>query len=215
VWSGAHESIGHGGRVAFVKLVGEVTQGRIRGVLRSAKVALGTGARALVLEINSPGGSVRAGFLLVQTLQELRARHVPVIASVPEGQASSMASLIAVSCDFALMGPSATMTIHEPQEASPSKVWAHFRELSLQVYEARTLVDRDRLASWLAADVTMSAEEACRFGFVDEVAFGLRVARLARAAASTGLGAPVFRSSAQCRRAILHQREETPWPPAA
>lgn len=63
----------------------------------------------IFLRINSPGGSVSAGFILIDVL---RALDSPVHALV-ESQAYSMAAIIAVFCEKRYILPHGTMMFHE------------------------------------------------------------------------------------------------------
>jgi ATP-dependent Clp protease protease subunit len=126
--------------------------------------------------INSPGGSVTAGLAIYDTIQHLRCD----IATYCVGQAASMGAVLlacgAAGKRFAL--PNARIMIHQPWGG----VQGQAADISIQAKEILRL--RDRVNEILAAhtgkaldviekdtdrDFFMSAQEACKYGLVDEV----------------------------------------------
>jgi ATP-dependent Clp protease, protease subunit len=76
----------------------------------AALAALGDDIGEIELHINSPGGSVLDGW---QIFNELR-RHPAAVTAVIDGQAASMASIIAMAADRVLMPANATIWVHNP-----------------------------------------------------------------------------------------------------
>ena len=64
----------------------------------------------VVIEINSPGGEVDAGFKLVKAIERFPAKVVCIV----DGEADSMASYIFVACDVRVMTKRSTLMIHQP-----------------------------------------------------------------------------------------------------
>lgn len=132
--------------------------------------------RDISLYVNSPGGSVTAGMAIYDTMQFLRCD----VATYCVGQAASMgAVLLSAGCPgkrYAL--PNARIMIHQPWGG----VEGQASDISIQAKEI--LRTRDRLNEILAhhtgqplktivrdtdRDFFMSAEEAKKYGLVDDV----------------------------------------------
>ena len=126
--------------------------------------------------INSPGGSVTAGLAIYDTIQFLRCD----VATYCVGQAASMGAVLltagAAGKRFAL--PNARIMIHQPWGGTQGQA----ADISIQAKEILRL--RDRINAILAGhtgksikeiandtdrDFFMSADEACKYGLVDEV----------------------------------------------
>ncbi|MFU8780391.1 MAG: ATP-dependent Clp endopeptidase proteolytic subunit ClpP [Kiritimatiellia bacterium] len=126
--------------------------------------------------INSPGGSVTAGLAIYDTMQFLKCD----VATYCVGQAASMGAVLlaagAAGKRFAL--PNARIMIHQPWGG----VQGQASDISIQAKEILRL--RDNLNGILAShtgrkladierdtdrDFFMSAEEACKYGLVNEV----------------------------------------------
>ena len=126
--------------------------------------------------INSPGGSVTAGMAIYDTIQHLRCD----VATYCVGQAASMGALLLASGTagkrYAL--PNARIMIHQPWGGTQGQA----SDISIQAQEILRL--RDNINGILAAhtgkpvkvitadtdrDFFMSAQEACKYGLVDEV----------------------------------------------
>jgi ATP-dependent Clp protease protease subunit len=95
--------------VVTLKLDGEVDDLSIdllRGDLKKAQDKADT----IILEINSPGGEVNAGFELARDIED---SEVPVICVV-DFEAASMAAYILESCKVRIMTKRSSLMIHEP-----------------------------------------------------------------------------------------------------
>lgn len=126
--------------------------------------------------INSPGGVVTSGLAMYDTMQYIK----PQVSTVCIGQAASMGSLLltagAAGKRFAL--PHARIMIHQPSggaqgQASDIEIQAReilrlrakLNEIYVQ-HTGRKLADIEKA---MDRDNFMSAEEAHKFGLVDEV----------------------------------------------
>ncbi len=98
------------GPVVVVPIDGTVDSGMAHLVSRSVQEAQARHARAIVLDINSPGGLVDAAF---EIRDALFAAHVPVVAYV-DARAYSAAALIALAADRIVVGPGASIGAAEP-----------------------------------------------------------------------------------------------------
>jgi ATP-dependent protease ClpP protease subunit len=163
--------------------------------------AKAVGARALLLDVNSTGGSIDAGFRMIATIAAARA-STPVIAYVRK--ADSMASAVALSGDFVVIDPRGSFRLHDPSGASPSAL-AAYRDRLLAVYTARTFMSRALADGYMSGDVRIDAQSAYVEGLADEIGDASRAEDLARAATTTaGLWSAPLRDS--WRRHILRER---------
>ena len=96
--------------VLVVPIDGVVDQGMAHLVRRSVDAANAGEDRAIVLDINSPGGLVDAGF---QIRDAVFSSKVPVVAYVSE-RAYSAAALVALSANRIVMAPGSTIGAAEP-----------------------------------------------------------------------------------------------------
>ena len=129
--------------------------------------------------INSPGGSVTAGLAIYDTMQLVKCD----VATYCVGQAASMGAVLlaagAAGKRFSL--PNARIMIHQPWGG----VQGQASDISIQAKEILRLRDRvnDILAKHTGRtvgdvaketdrDFFMSAEDACKYGLVDEVVGG-------------------------------------------
>ena len=126
--------------------------------------------------INSPGGVVTSGLAMYDTMQYIR----PKVATLCIGQAASMGSLLLAAGEpgmrYAL--PNARVMVHQPSggaRGQATDIEIHAKEiLSLRerlnnIYVKHTGQKYDKIATALERDNFMSAEEAVKFGIIDEV----------------------------------------------
>ena len=97
--------------VGIALLEGPVDSDSVGDVIKSIEVYRKNPAiNSVVLRINSPGGSVLAGFDLARYLEETGIQVVCVV----DGEAASMAFYILQSCDVRLMTSRSMLMAHEP-----------------------------------------------------------------------------------------------------
>lgn len=126
--------------------------------------------------INSPGGSVSAGFAIFDTMQYIK----PDVSTICIGRAASMgAFLLAAGAKgkrFAL--PNADIMIHQPLggtqgQAEDIRIQAEkiiqIREQINNILAERTGQPLDKIARDTDRDYYMTAEEAKAYGIIDEV----------------------------------------------
>lgn len=126
--------------------------------------------------INSPGGVVTAGMAMYDTMQYIK----PDVATVCIGQAASMGSLLlaagAKKQRYSL--PHSRIMIHQPSggargQASDIEIQAReilrLREILNNIYVQHTGQKLDVIEKAMDRDNFMSAEEALKFGLIDEV----------------------------------------------
>jgi ATP-dependent Clp protease protease subunit len=126
--------------------------------------------------INSVGGSLFGGIALYNILEA----HPAKVTSYVDGLAASAASIIAMA-GKTVMGRGAMMMIHNPWagvagDAQELRKAAAFldkaRDGLVSVYKAKTGKDSTSLKAMLDATTFLTAEEALRKGFADEIASG-------------------------------------------
>ncbi len=128
------------------------------------------------LYINSPGGSVSAGFAIFDTMQYIK----PDVATICIGRAASMGAFLLAAGQkgkrFAL--PNADIMIHQPLggaqgQAEDIRIQAEkiieIRERINRILSERTGQPLERIAKDTDRDYYMSAYEAVKYGIIDAV----------------------------------------------
>jgi ATP-dependent Clp protease protease subunit len=126
--------------------------------------------------INSPGGSITAGFSIYDTMQLIK----PQVNTICTGMAASFGSLLllagAKGKRYAL--PNSEIMIHQPHggaqgQASDIAIRAKrilkLREVLVQITADRTGQTAERVLQDMDRDYFMSAEEAVEYGIIDKV----------------------------------------------
>ena len=130
------------------------------------------------LFINSPGGSIFAGFSLYDSMQFIK----PQVYTVCLGIAASMASIVLIGGEITkrIALPNARVMIHQPASVFYDGQAGEFlleaeeilrlRNRVTQIYRQRTGKPIWEISKDLERDVYMSAEQAKSYGIVDLVA---------------------------------------------
>lgn len=126
--------------------------------------------------INSPGGVVTSGLAMYDTMQYIR----PKVATICIGQACSMGSLLLAAGEpgmrYAL--PNARVMIHQPSggasgQAADIEIQAKeilkMRKRLNEIYVKHTGQKLSKVEAAMDRDNFMNAEEAMKFGLIDEV----------------------------------------------
>ena len=132
--------------------------------------------KEISLYINSPGGVVTSGLAIYDTMQFIR----PQVATLCMGQAASMGSLLLCAGEKGMRYclPNARVMVHQPSggfRGQASDIERHAQDIIKlkrrlnEIYEKHTGQDYDTIENTLDRDHFMSAEEAMKFGLVDEV----------------------------------------------
>ena len=132
--------------------------------------------KAINIYVNSPGGSVTAGLGIYDTMQYVK----PPINTICLGQAASMgAFLLAAGTKgkrFAL--PNTRVMIHQPMggfQGQATEIDIHAREILKirerlnEIMARHTGQPLERISQDTERDYFMSADEAKRYGLIDEV----------------------------------------------
>jgi len=170
-----------GGRVFRVPVMGVIELGLAPFVERSIREAEHAGARAVILDIETPGGRVDAAQRIVNAISEA---EVPVYAFVNR-RAYSAGALIALATDGIYMVPGAVIGAATPVDGegdkAPEKIVSAMRSEMRALAEAKGLdpriaeamVDEDIEIPGIIEKgklLTMTAEEAVRVGYATQVA---------------------------------------------
>ncbi|WP_106766231.1 ATP-dependent Clp endopeptidase proteolytic subunit ClpP [Paenibacillus faecalis] len=126
--------------------------------------------------INSPGGSVSAGFGIFDTMQHIK----PQVQTICTGLAASWGSMLLLAGTkgkrFAL--PNSEIMIHQPHggvqgQASDIAISAQrilkIREKIVQITAERTGQSTEKIERDMDRDFFMSADEAVEYGIIDKV----------------------------------------------
>ena len=130
----------------------------------------------IFMYINSPGGIVTSGLGVYDTIQYIK----PSVSTLCVGQAASMGSLLLAAgttgMRFAL--PNSRIMLHQPSggfsgQATDIEIHAkeilEIKERLNKIYEKHTKQKVDLIRKTLERDHFMTAEEAKKFGVVDEI----------------------------------------------
>ncbi len=138
------------------------------------------------LHINSMGGDVFAAYAISAMLRNHPAR---VIAHI-DGVAASAASILAIASANEVVAPAnASLMIHLPslQNVSGNEndmlkyygLLSKFKDGLIEVYHAKTGIDREQLVEMMSAATWMTAQEAADHGFIDSVVSPVAIAACA------------------------------------
>lgn len=131
-------------------------------------------AKKLTVRINSPGGSVVDGYSIYNML---RAHGAEITVRV-DGIAASIASVIAMAGNRIVMPANALMLVHNPlvgvmgNAEELRKVASDLDKIAegiLNIYQARTRLDKATLTKLMDEETMMTAQEALSYGFATEV----------------------------------------------
>jgi len=129
------------------------------------------------VRINSIGGTVSDGFAIYNALKE----HPANVTTYIDGDAMSIASIIALAGDTRVIAPNARIMIHEARVIPTQSMTERDIESTLQnvrgvnetlvaTYVKHTGQSQEQIRQWMAAETYMSATEALERGFVDQIA---------------------------------------------
>lgn len=132
--------------------------------------------KEISMYINSPGGVVTAGMAIYDTMQYIR----PPVSTLCIGQAASMGSLLlaAGAKDMRFALPNARVMVHQPSggfSGQASDIERHAKEILdmrsrlNKIYAEHTGQTLARIETALERDTFMTADEAQKFGLIDNV----------------------------------------------
>ena len=149
-----------------------------KGLINKIK-ALGN-VQNITLRINSVGGDV---FEAQAMYSYLKSHHANITVKV-DGLAASSASLVAMAGNRVLMPQNALMMIHNPAggvygEAEDMRdvadILDKIRDTFVNVYVAKTGLEREKIVSMMNDETWLTAEEAYALKFCDEVENAVKI----------------------------------------
>ncbi|KEO60443.1 MULTISPECIES: ATP-dependent Clp protease proteolytic subunit [Thioclava] len=132
--------------------------------------------KEIAMYINSPGGVVTSGLSIYDTMQYIK----PKISTLVIGQAASMGSLLltAGEKDMRFSLPNSRVMVHQPSggyQGQATDIMIHARETEKlkrrlnEIYVKHTGNDYETVEAALERDNFMSAEDAKKWGLIDEI----------------------------------------------
>lgn len=97
-------------KTTYLRISDEINDESVTPIIDGLENAPHAKGDAVVIEIDSPGGEVEAGFKLVKAIEHYPAKVICVV----DGEADSMASYIFVACDVRAMTRRSILMIHQP-----------------------------------------------------------------------------------------------------
>jgi len=163
------------GSVYIIPVQGVIEEGLGAFVERSLNKAQDEGARAIILEINTPGGTISGASAMREVILKSK---IPVIALV-EGVAFSAGALITLAANEIAMTPGSAIGAAEPRPAE-EKIISAFRATMEETAEARgrdpkiaaAMVDKDISLPPLKEKgkiLSLSAHKAKEVGLADMI----------------------------------------------
>lgn len=167
-----HFTLDHG----IVNLTGEITAESAERVIGQILYLDKLGHDPIIIMIDSPGGSVSAGFKIYDTINSVSAR----VRTVAVGMAASMAAflLAAGSKGERLAFPNADIMIHQPLsgfegQASDIEIgWKHLHRIKLKlnrILSENTGRPVEQITADTDRDYYLTAEEALEYGLIDGI----------------------------------------------
>lgn len=162
--------------LGMINLTGEITPEKADLIVNQMLYLDKNGIDPIILMIDSPGGSVSAGFKIYDTINSVSAR----VRTVATGLAASMAAflLAAGSRGERLAYPNADIMIHQPlcgMEGQASDIeiqWNHLHRIKKKL-NAILAENTGKPVKTVTADTDrdyyMTAEEARAYGLIDAV----------------------------------------------
>ena len=135
----------------------------------------------IIIHVNSPGGDVFDGVAIHNIIQGSKKNTTSLI----EGLASSISTVIAIAANKVKMTDNSLFMIHNPSSFAfggeedfkkSADNLAKVKEVLITSYANRTGLSRDEISDLMNEEEFLSAAEAKKKGFVDEVIKGQKVA---------------------------------------
>jgi ATP-dependent Clp protease protease subunit len=153
-----------------------------RSLLLMAVQRTGRSDRPITVYVNSPGGSVGAGFSMMEMVYHMKREYRIHVNMHVTGAAYSMAAVLVQAGDHRSMGPLSTMMLHSSSWVLSGederifkdyqKLSEHYQNVTAQIFAKRTGMKN---AAWWrrfiysGRDRFLGAEECLELGLVDEI----------------------------------------------
>lgn len=168
---------------AFVGAIDDATAEQFsRGLLLMSAARAGRTQLPITIYINSPGGSVGAGFSMMEMVYHMKREHGVRVVMHVTGAAHSMAAVLVQAADHRSMGPLSTMLLHSSSwvlSGEDDKIFRdyqklseHYQNVTSQIFARRT---NTKDARWWRRfiysghDRFLGADECLTLGLVDEI----------------------------------------------
>ncbi|CAL7870964.1 ATP-dependent Clp protease proteolytic subunit [Fusobacterium necrophorum subsp. funduliforme] len=132
----------------------------------------------ITLYLGSPGGNTNEGFAIYDVIKHLKNKVTCIVTS----RANSMASIILQAASTRKIHKHAHIYIHETMVAYTNNERfkkedleeqrdniLRWNEWMVNIYSERINVSKEELKNWLKKETCLYAEEALKYGFVDEI----------------------------------------------
>lgn len=152
------------------EIIGKDWEGKGATAQKTSAILRSIGERAVVVNINSPGGDVFEGIAIYNILRQHKAK----VTTRVMGLAASAASLIAMAGDDIEMGDGASIMVHNAWAVAIGNrhdmMAAHdvlepIDTALADLYSARTGADRKSIMKMMDAETWMGVEQAIENGF--------------------------------------------------
>lgn len=164
--------------VPKIKFDTEVSEESVSQAIDMLHKSVDMGAKAVIIEWNTPGGEVDSGFKLAKEIEDL---PIPVICVV-DGEAASMGMYLLQSCPVRMMTKRSTLMIHEAamggqvhgHEVKWRSIAESLRVSNIAIAEhisKRMFVTAAELSARIVGGLQwwLTWDEALHFGAVDQV----------------------------------------------
>jgi len=132
--------------------------------------------KEIILEVNSPGGSVYAGFEIYSILRQV---GVPVRAEI-QSIAASAASVVVAAADTVAISPVGQIMIHLPTTRTAGNQHDHTESLQMldaitdsilnaYIVKSNGKASRHELRRMMDKETFLTAQQALKYGLVDEI----------------------------------------------
>ncbi len=147
--------------------------------------ALDDGIEKITVRINSPGGDVFDGFAIYNAFRN----HPADVTTIVDGNAASIASIIAMASDKPAMHKSSSMMIHDPWSFAvgtardlrrQADVLDKHGDLLVDIYADRSGMPADDVVALMKAETWLKPDEALEAGLIANVIEGPAPTNLAR-----------------------------------
>jgi len=142
-------------------------------------------AEKIIVHIQSPGGSVYAGY---NTYHVLKSSGKPIEAII-EGECQSIATFISLAADKVTARNPSVYMIHNPYtmlegDAKTMENGANelrkIEDVMINAYRSKTKMSEEEIRNMMSRETSMTAHEAKKHGFVDEVVDSLKMVALGK-----------------------------------
>ncbi|MBD5132541.1 MAG: ATP-dependent Clp protease proteolytic subunit [Clostridiales bacterium] len=160
----------------IVNITGEITSEKAESIVNQMLYLDKTGHDPIILMIDSPGGSVSAGFKIYDTINSVRAK----VRTIAVGLAASMGAFLLSAGTYGerMAYPNADIMIHQPlcgMEGQASDIeiqWKHLHRIKQKlnhILAENTGKPVETIAADTDRDYFMTADEAREYGLIDTV----------------------------------------------